>query len=222
MQGLQAGTIVTPVYYDDQAIIERDLSAKSTLRATFVASSDSVAVTLPPDASDPAYNGTLNDGTSFWRAQLRADGRFEGGHAMSAISFGHENIGLSLGELHALADIYDLNGRAEVDKRFGRVKLRAGVDVEAGWYNFDLLFSPIPAEGLPDTGPISGGPPSTRSAVRTTSTRAPTPASKSLRWTAGRSSPGCGPRAGAPSPEWPCSRASPRAGSSPTIQGRRR
>jgi TonB family protein len=158
---LQVGVTASPVYYDYQAVLERDLGPRATLRGAFFGSSDSVAVTLPPSASDPAFNGLLTNSSTFWRGQLRLDGKLENGTRYGALaSVGHDTLSLGLTDYLADEDVWRVSGRADVDVKLSRaVRARAGVDVEAGWYSFDLVFPAIPTPDEPDAGPIFGRPP---------------------------------------------------------------
>jgi len=154
------GVTAAPVYYDYQAVIERDLPRGAVLRATLVGSDDRLAFTLPPDASDPAFNGTLFNKTTFWRSQLRAEGPIGDARWTATGSFGHDTLSLSLGNFRATDDVWRANARAEIDAKISRaLRLRGGLDVEAGWYDFDLIFPPVPTPDEPDIGPIFGRPP---------------------------------------------------------------
>jgi hypothetical protein len=158
---LQVGVTASPVYYDYQAVAERDLSSRATLRGVFYGSSDSLALSLPPSASDPAFNGNLTNSTTFWRGQLRLDGKLADGARYDALaSFGHDTLSIGLTDYRAELDDYRFQTRGDVDVKLSKaVRARAGVDIDAGWYSFDLVFPPVPTPDEPDTGPIFGRPP---------------------------------------------------------------
>ena len=160
-QNLALGVTAAPVYFDAQAILERDLGLHTTARATFLASSDRIALTLPPSGDrDPALTGELSTATSFWRAQVRVDGKVDRARWMTMASVGHDTLSVSLGKLHGSDDVTRTQLRAEVDAPVARgVRMRTGVDVNAGRFAFDLLFPPVPTPDEPDVGPLFGRAP---------------------------------------------------------------
>lgn len=158
---LGAGVTASPVYWDGQAIVERDLGGTARARASLLTSADRLSVTLPSDTSDPAFTGALHDAISFWRAMLRADGGSASGTRwLTSASFGHDTLALGLGNLRASDDAWRATGRAQVDAPIASwARARAGLDVQAGWYSLDVVLPPVPTPDEPDTGPIFGRSP---------------------------------------------------------------
>jgi hypothetical protein len=156
----ELGVVASPVYYDYQAIIERDLGPKTTLHATFLGSHDSLAITLPPD-SDPMFNaGNVSNATTFWRAQLRADGRIGDTSRWSTMaSLGHDTFSIALGKLYGNDDVVRSAVRAEVDAKVASWLRVRSVDIEFGEFDFDLVFPAIPTPDEPDIGPLFGRAP---------------------------------------------------------------
>ncbi len=70
LQATAAGVSVAPVYYDYQAVVERDLGKKSSIRFALFGSDDRLDVFLPTaSSSEPDLAGTLGTHTGFWRGQ---------------------------------------------------------------------------------------------------------------------------------------------------------
>ncbi len=157
---LALGVTAAPVYYDYQAMIERDLGAHAKLRATFLGSDDRLAVILPPSSgTDPGFTGELQNATVFWRGSVRADGKLQSGARwLAQASLGHDAVSISLGRLlDGHNDVYRAAARAQLDVPLSRrLRLLTGLDVEGGSYELGLSFPAVPADGEPDTGPLFG------------------------------------------------------------------
>ncbi len=153
------GVTASPVYYDYQAMLERDFGEHTTLRLTFLGSDNRVSVYLPPSTStDPAYSGDLSSATDFWRLQLQGESKVGKAHLFSQLSVGQDDFDLSLGSLldgHSTAT--RVQGRAQVDVGLARgVKLFGGIDADGGDLDYALSFPAIPVPDEPDTGPSFG------------------------------------------------------------------
>ncbi len=157
---LSLGVTTAPVYYDYQAMIERDLGDHATLRSTFIGSNDAIAITLLPSTSDDAgFTGDLKNTTVFWRGTVRAEGKTSGGVRWSAQgSVGRDSISISLGSLlNGMNDVYRGAGRAQVDVPVGKsLRLLGGLDIEGGSYELGLRFPAVPSGEEPDIGPLFG------------------------------------------------------------------
>lgn len=157
---LSLGVTAAPVYYDYQAMIERDLGDRATLRGTFIGSNDALALTLPPGgADDPGLTGDFKNTTVFWRGTLRAEGKTKSNVRWSVQgSVGRDSIALSLGStLNGQNDVYRGAGRAQVDVPIGKAaRVLGGLDIEGGSYELDLRFPAVPSGDEPDTGPLFG------------------------------------------------------------------
>ncbi|HSQ64827.1 MAG TPA: TonB family protein [Polyangiaceae bacterium] len=159
-QELSLGVTASPVYYDYQAMLERDLGKRTTLRLTFLGSNDSVNVYLPPSqSSDPAFSGQIQNQTDFWRLQLQADAKLKGGAKLfSQLSVGQDHLFLNLGStLNADSTATRVQGRAQGELPISKaVRLIGGLDLEGGQWDYTLKFPAIPSEASPDTGPLFG------------------------------------------------------------------
>ena len=159
-QALSLGVTASPVYYDYQAMIERDVGKRATLRLTFLGSNDRVAVTLEPSQStDPAFSGSLSNTTDFWRLQLQADAKLKDGTKLfSQISVGQDGLVLDLSStLNANSTATRVQGRAQADVPIVKgLRLKGGVDLEGGQWDYTLTFPQIPGADSPDIGPLFG------------------------------------------------------------------
>jgi TonB family protein len=159
-QALALGVTASPVYYDGQAMLERDIGKHATLRLTFLGSSDRVLVTLAPSQStDPGFSGLFSDETTFWRLQLQADAKLKDGTKLFAqVSVGQDDLLLNLGsQLNANSTATRVQGRAQADVPITKgLRLKGGFDVEGGQWNYTLMFPQIPGADSPDTGPLFG------------------------------------------------------------------
>jgi TonB family protein len=157
----QVGVTAAPVYYDYQAMLERDLTKDTTARLFFFGSDDRLKLTLKsPDAGDPAFSGDFGTHERFWRLQGRIDTRPTSGVRWTttltvANTTGKDNIG-------ALAlDFSDISLAARSDVRAKMTSYMtavAGVDVE--YDKFDVSYR-VPAGMFEDnqsSGPIFGKP----------------------------------------------------------------
>jgi len=159
-QALSLGVTASPVYYDYQAMLERDVGKHTTLRLAFLGSNDRVNVTLAPSQStDPAFSGALQNATDFWRLQLQADAKLKDGTKLfSQVSVGQDNLLLDLGAtLNANSTATRVQGRAQADVPITKgLRLKGGVDLEGGQWNYSLTFPQIPGADSPDIGPLFG------------------------------------------------------------------
>lgn len=159
-QALSLGVTASPVYYDYQAMLERDIGKRATLRLTFLGSNDRVNVTLAPSQStDPAFSGQLSNATDFWRLQLQADAKLKDGTKLfSQISVGQDGLLLDLGStLNASSTATRVQGRAQADVPIVKgLRLKGGIDLEGGQWDYTLTFPQIPGSDSPDIGPLFG------------------------------------------------------------------
>jgi TonB family protein len=152
-----SGTPVTtaPVYYDYQAMIEHDLSSRTTARLLFFGSDDRLALTDPsPQASDPV-GGNIDQKASFFRLQARIDTRLSDDVRWRTMaSWGIENVHLRIGDLFFDGTYHVVDTRSEVRMNVTRgVTAAAGIDVLSGHYDVHYQIPPQPPDGQAP-GPI--------------------------------------------------------------------
>jgi TonB family protein len=154
-----AAVSTAPVYYDYQAMIEHDMSDRTTGRLFFFGSDDRFAITDPsPDASDP-IGGDIGRRQNFFRLQARLDSRVSDAvRWRSMASWGMVNDHLKFGDLFFEGRYHIVDGRSEVRVHVARgVSAAVGVDVLAGHYDVTYLIPPQPPNGEAP-GPIFAGP----------------------------------------------------------------
>jgi TonB family protein len=148
-----------PVYYDYQAMIEHDLSSRTTARLFFFGSDDRLALSNPsPQASDPV-GGDIGQTQTFFRIQARVDTRpSDEVRWKTMVSWGKEIIHFKLGDFFFDGNYHVIDGRSEVRVNAARgVSAAAGFDLLAGFYDVNYKSPPQPVDGQAQ-GPIFGSP----------------------------------------------------------------
>jgi hypothetical protein len=156
---LNVGATAAPVYHDAEMIFEQDIGSRTTFTATGLTSADRVSLTVPPAAADASFSGNIDNRTDFHRAQLRIETKTKNGTRLSAqSSFGYDHFDIAIGKLvKGESEAFRVGTRARLDTPLARdLRLRAGADVDAGEFDFNLTFPPIPVADEPDIGPLFG------------------------------------------------------------------
>jgi TonB family protein len=135
-----------PVYYDGQAILEHDFSAKTTGKLIFFGSDDRVKIFASPSAQDPV-GGNLSAHQSFTRVALRLDSQLTDELNFSEVlSFGTERYTFKFGGENSDATLYSLRSRTELRLRLNdMIAGVVGLDVAALQYTTDMRLRPYPA-----------------------------------------------------------------------------
>jgi TonB family protein len=147
------GVATAPRYYDYQAMIEHDISRKTTGRILFFGSDDRLALTLnSPSDSDPGQGGDLGSKTGFWRVQGRIDTRIgENVRGINMLSFGEDRVHVTLGDRY-----FDVLARPLQARSDWRMKLAPALTVIAGLdlqsISYDVKTK-VPAAPDPDAAP---------------------------------------------------------------------
>lgn len=136
-----------PVYYDGQAILEHDLTARTTVRLIFLAADDRMKLMFAaPSASDPAEGGGLEFNTRFTRLALRIDSQLsEQVELRQSLWWGSDSFafrgGAELQDIHA----HTLGARGELRAKLGHWATAAiGVDASFQLYDVRLRVPPYP------------------------------------------------------------------------------
>lgn len=148
-----------PRYYDFQAMLEHDVSERTTARATFFGSDDRLAVVVDgPSAGDPVVSGTFAQSYTFYRAQLRTDARItDDVRFINMVSYGSDVQKLTLGSNRLDVSLGLGNARSDLRAKLSReVTFIAGADVMFVNYDVTIRFPPVPTEDTP--GPFFGRP----------------------------------------------------------------
>jgi TonB family protein len=161
LRQLGSGVSTAPVYYDYQAILERDLGANTTARVAFFGSSDALAITInTPSASDPTLGGDVSSQIGFWRLQGKTETRLSPDVKWTnVLAYGRDYVRFNVGDLLFDLDSNPLTWRSDMRAKISReASVIAGVDIL--WSSFDVRVKapppPLPGE---TPGPFFGRPP---------------------------------------------------------------
>ncbi len=101
-----AGVTAAPVYYDWQALVQKDWNKNQQFRLLFLGSDDKVDIlTKDTSASQPTLVGDVSFHTFFWRVQARYKQRFDKDTEMRIVAaFGEDKIEFYLGSIYFTLD----------------------------------------------------------------------------------------------------------------------
>lgn len=156
-----AGSNVTtaPVYYDYQAIVERNKGPNDKLSFRFFGSDDRLELLINnPAAEDPGFGGNLRFSTSFLRGQaLYQKALTRDTNLDTMVSVGKQNINFQLGgNLRFELESYPVDIRSEIGHRFHETaKLNVGLDFQTGSFEVFVRAPPPPREGEAAAGPLA-------------------------------------------------------------------
>lgn len=157
-----AGVTTAPVYYDYQAILQRDFDKKSSLRLFFFGSDDRLAIlTRTVNGSNPGIGGNITLGTAFYRFQARYIGKLSDDTELRlTAAVGKDAIDFSIGDNFFVLESYPINPRAEISQKLAPgFRNNVGLDIQYTPYNIDLRLPSPPRPGTPPAGPFGSQPP---------------------------------------------------------------
>ena len=161
LQSLSAGTSVAPVYYDYQAIVERQINKRESIRFGFFGSDDRLAILLKsPSSSEPELSG-FGDHTGFWRTQALYRDRISDKTELRVVAaFGEDYVNFNLGALLSLnVTEWPITSRVEVSQKLDpRLTMNVGIDFLYEPYTLFVMAPPAPKPGQPPSGPFSAQP----------------------------------------------------------------
>ncbi len=147
-----------PVYYDYQAILERDIGKRSSIRFAFFGSDDALAIlNTNTSSSEPELAGSLSTHTGFWRAQAIYKNRFSDDTEFKIVgAIGRDAISFSAGNLYFDLVEYPITSRVELSQKLGKqLTMNVGLDVIDEPYTATAHLPPFPKPGQPPAGPFS-------------------------------------------------------------------
>jgi TonB family protein len=153
-----ASVSVAPVYYDYQAILERDLSKRSSVRFAVIGSDDRLALLLTNTSSgNPTLAGSLSTHVGFWVGQALYKYRLTDQTEFRAVAgVGQNYVDFSLGNIFFNLTSWPVTGRAEMSHKLdSRLTLNVGLDMEYFPYTLSARLPPLPRQGQPPPGPFS-------------------------------------------------------------------
>jgi TonB family protein len=151
-----------PVYYDYQAMIDKQWSKNQSLRFFFFGSDDRLALLVKSvDASDPALGGGLSSHQGFVRFQARYRNKFSENTELKITAAGGEDFtDLTLGGDFLTLKQFPVTLRSEFTDRLEKtITLNLGVDLLYGPFAADARLPPFNAIGQPPSGPFLSRPP---------------------------------------------------------------
>jgi len=162
LEAAGAGVSTAPVYYDYQAMVQKDLGKNQSFRFAFFGSDDRLEVLVKGvNASNPGIGGNVSFGTAFYRFQARYENRFSEDTQLKVTgAVGKDAIQFQLGDNYFLVSSVPIMLRAELTQKLGQgVKTNLGLDWLYTPYDIDLRLPPIPRPGEPPGAPFGGRPP---------------------------------------------------------------
>jgi len=157
-----AGVSVAPVYYDYQAILERDLGKHSSIRFAFFGSDDRFDVVVKTaSASNPDLAGTIGSHTGFWRAQALYRNRFSEQTEFRAVAaVGSDYLEFNVGNIFFNVTQWPITSRVEVAQKLDkRLTMNVGIDLYYAPYQVAGQLPPPPKAGQPPSGPFGSQAP---------------------------------------------------------------
>jgi TonB family protein len=162
LESTGTGVSTAPVYYDYQAMIEKQWSKNESLRFLFFGSDDRLDLVVKTvDASDPSLAGGISSHQQFWRMQGRYRNKISADTELKiTAAFGQDGLDFTLGSNFAHLTGDPLSTRIELSERIARgITANVGVDVLVEPYSVDVRFPPPPMSGMPPGGPFLSRPP---------------------------------------------------------------
>ncbi|MBV9947369.1 MAG: TonB family protein, partial [Myxococcales bacterium] len=156
LEAVSAGASVAPVYYDYQAILERDIGKQSNVRFAFFGSDDRLALIFKNSSGmNPELTG-FSTHTGFWRGQALYRTRLGDQTELRLnAAFGEDYQELNLGNLFFKLTDWPITSRVELAQKLTKkLTMNVGLDVAYAPYTADALFPPVPKPGQPPPGPF--------------------------------------------------------------------
>ncbi len=157
-----AGVTTAPVYYDYQAILQKDFDKKNSLRLFFFGSDDRLSIlTKTVNGSNPGVGGNISIGTAFYRFQARYLAKFsEDTELRLTAAVGKDALDFSIGDNFFVLSSYPINPRAEISQKIAPgVRNNFGLDIFYAPYTVDVRLPAPPRPGQPPPGPFGSQPP---------------------------------------------------------------
>jgi len=158
-----AGVTTAPVYYDYQAILQRQFGKNQNLRLFFFGSDDRLEILVRQvNGSNPGIGGNVTFGTAFWRLQARYVAKLsdDGDELRVVGAVGKDAVDFDVGDIYFKVDSYPISNRIELSNKLANgVRNNVGTDVLLQPYVVDVRAPPPPRPGEPPGGPFGSRPP---------------------------------------------------------------
>lgn len=162
LQATAAGVSVTPVYYDYQAVAQRDFDKRSSVRFALFGSDDKLDVFLPTaSSSEPDLAGTLGTHTGFWRGQGLYRNKLSDETELRVVgAVGQDYVELNAGSIFFNLTEWNISSRVELAQKLAKnITMNMGIDMMYVPYTLSAQLPPLPKPGQPPAGPFSAQPP---------------------------------------------------------------
>ncbi len=162
LEAAGAGVSTAPVYYDYQAILQRDIGKNQSIRFAFFGSDDRLEVLVKGvNASNPGIGGNLSFGTAFYRFQGRYENRISNDTQFKiTAAVGKDALAFQLGDNYFTLTSTPVMLRTELTQKLAPgVRTNVGLDWLWTPFEIDLRLPPIPRPGEPPGAPFGGRPP---------------------------------------------------------------
>jgi hypothetical protein len=193
LEATGAGVSITPVYYDYQAVAQRDLGHRSSIRLGVFGSDDKIDVFLPTaSAGNPDLAGTIGSHTGFWRAQALYKNKLGDATELRLVgSVGEDYLNFNGGSLFFTLTDWPITSRIELAHKLDtRLTMNVGFDILYAPYTVAAQLPAPPKAGQPPSGPFSVEPLLTTSVSGTFFQPAFYAEAEATPWTGGRIVPG--------------------------------
>ncbi len=156
-----AGSSVSsaPVYWDYQAIVERNRGPDDRLSFRLFGSSDRLELIIAnPAAQDPGFGGNLNFSTSFLRGQVQYQKQLTPETNLDTmVSVGQEKVNFALGGNFVLEiDTVPIDVRSEIGHRIHETaKVNIGLDFQLSQFDVFVRAPPPTRPGEAAPGPFA-------------------------------------------------------------------
>jgi TonB family protein len=149
-----SGVSAAPVYYDYQAMVQKDFDAHQSFRLLFLGSDDRLDL-FNTNAANSTFAGDIGDHTAFWRVQGRYVNRFSRDTELRVTAaVGQDTTDIGFGSNFVRVDTTPVTSRAELSERLGKaVTANVGFDLVDTPYSIHVRAPQPPSPGSPGPGP---------------------------------------------------------------------
>jgi TonB family protein len=157
--GAQVST--APVYYDYQALVERNVGSHGSFRLLFMGSDDRLDIlTDNINGSSPGLAGGISDHMGFWRIQARYQDKWgENTKFRLVTAVGEDFTDVAIGDDYLHVDSYPISARAEVAQKLAPgVTANFGLDWMDTPYSVQVRFPAMNPPGSPQGAPFASRP----------------------------------------------------------------
>jgi TonB family protein len=157
-----AGVSTAPVYYDYQAVLQKDISKTQNFRVFLFGSDDRLDILIKSvNASEPSLAGGISAHTGFWRLQGRYKNKFTDTTELKIMgAVGQDFLDFTIGDNFFKLTSEVITSRVELSQKLAQgLILNTGLDLLYQPYRIDVRLPAPPRPGEPPSGPLFSRPP---------------------------------------------------------------